>query len=106
MSQCSFASAEYAMRKKRTRREKFLAEMERLVPWSRLISVIEPLYRTCSFLLYQCFGRRGQVKVNFNCKEILANASLSFVEVRSNSSSGARYRMRSPSCCADPHREY
>ena len=28
MSQRSFASAEYAMKKKRTRREKFLAEME------------------------------------------------------------------------------
>jgi len=44
MSQRSFASAEYAMKKKRTRREKFLTEMERIVPWSRLIAVIEPLY--------------------------------------------------------------
>lgn len=32
------------MKKKRTRREKFLAEMERIVPWARLIAVIEPLY--------------------------------------------------------------
>jgi IS5 family transposase len=46
MSQRSFASAEYAMKKKRTRREKFLADMERVVPWSRLIAVIEPLYPT------------------------------------------------------------
>ena len=44
MSQRSFASAEYAMKKKRTRREKFLGEMERIVPWARLIAVIEPLY--------------------------------------------------------------
>lgn len=44
MSQRSFASAEFAMKKKRTRREKFLAEMERLVPWPRLTAVIEPLY--------------------------------------------------------------
>lgn len=44
MSQRSFASAEFAMKKKRTRREKFLAEMERLVPWTRLLAVIEPLY--------------------------------------------------------------
>ena len=44
MSQRSFASAEYAMKKKRTRRERFLAEMERIVPWSRLTAVIEPLY--------------------------------------------------------------
>lgn len=34
------------MKKKRTRREKFLAEMERVVPWTRLIAVIEPLYPT------------------------------------------------------------
>src|SRR5450755_2102149 len=46
MSQRSFASAEYAMKKKRTRREKFLGEMERIVPWGRLIAVIEPLYPT------------------------------------------------------------
>jgi IS5 family transposase len=44
MSQRSFASAEYAMKKKHTRREKFLDEMQRIVPWSRLIAVIEPLY--------------------------------------------------------------
>ena len=44
MGQRSFASAEYAMKKKRTRREVFLSEMERVVPWSRLIAVIEPLY--------------------------------------------------------------
>jgi transposase, IS5 family len=44
MSQRSFASAEYAMKKKRTRREKFLAEMERIVPWARLMAVIEPLH--------------------------------------------------------------
>src|ERR1039457_6234673 len=42
MSQRSFAGAEYAMKKKRTRREKFLGEMERIVPWARQIAVIEP----------------------------------------------------------------
>ncbi|RYG57386.1 MAG: transposase, partial [Alphaproteobacteria bacterium] len=46
MSQRSFASAEYAMMKKRTRREVFLAEMEQVVPWSCLLTVIEPLYPT------------------------------------------------------------
>jgi IS5 family transposase len=44
MSQRSFASAEYALKKKRTRREQFLADMERVVPWARLIALIEPLY--------------------------------------------------------------
>ena len=46
MSQRRFASAEFAMKKKRTRREKFLADMERVVPWTRLVAVIEPLYPT------------------------------------------------------------
>jgi transposase, IS5 family len=46
MKQLSFASSEYAMKKKRTRREKFLSEMDRIVPWARLIAIIEPLYPT------------------------------------------------------------
>lgn len=46
MNQRSFASVEYALKKMRTRREQFLAEMERAVPWARLIAVIEPLYPT------------------------------------------------------------
>ena len=46
MSQRSFASTEYALKKKRTRRELFLADMERVVPWPRLIALIEPLYPT------------------------------------------------------------
>ena len=44
MNQRSFASAEFALKKKRTRREKFLADMERVVPWARLIAIVEPLY--------------------------------------------------------------
>ena len=44
MHQRSFASAEFALKKKRTRREVFLAEMDRVVPWLRLEAVIEPLY--------------------------------------------------------------
>ena len=42
--QMSFAQAEYAGKKKRTRRDKFLAQMEQVVPWQRLIGVIEPHY--------------------------------------------------------------
>lgn len=42
--QMSFAQAEYAGRKKVTRREKFLGDMERVMPWGRLVRVIEPHY--------------------------------------------------------------
>jgi len=43
-SQVSFAQAEYDKKRKRTRRELFLAKMEQVVPWARLIEVIEPHY--------------------------------------------------------------
>lgn len=42
--QISFSEAEYAKKKKQTRREIFLAKMEQVVPWSRLMEVIEPHY--------------------------------------------------------------
>ena len=42
--QMSFAQEEYAGKKKVTRRERFLFEMERVVPWKRLCGVIEPHY--------------------------------------------------------------
>jgi len=45
-TQLSFASYEFAQKKRVTRREKFLAEMEQVVPWARLEALIEPLYPT------------------------------------------------------------
>ena len=42
--QASFSHAEFATKKKTTRREKFLARMEILVPWTKLLAVIEPFY--------------------------------------------------------------
>jgi IS5 family transposase len=43
-AQMSFAQAEYGRKKKTTRREKFLAQMEQVVPWSRLVALIKPHY--------------------------------------------------------------
>src|SRR5258706_10766045 len=42
--QGSFSQVEYAGKKKQTRRDKFLAEMEVVVPWSRLVERLRPLY--------------------------------------------------------------
>jgi IS5 family transposase len=42
--QPSFAQAEFAAKKKITRREKFLARMESVIPWVKLLAVIEPFY--------------------------------------------------------------
>lgn len=53
--QASFSELEYAAKKRRTRRELFLAEMEAVVPWPALLAVVEPHYpRT---------GRRGRPPV-------------------------------------------
>jgi IS5 family transposase len=42
--QPSFSQAEFAAKKKITRREKFLARMEEVLPWAQLLAVIEPHY--------------------------------------------------------------
>jgi transposase, IS5 family len=52
--QLSFAQSEYDGKKKVTRREKFLGEMEQVVPWERLVELIEPHYPS---------GQRGRPPV-------------------------------------------
>src|SRR6267154_5448641 len=42
--QPSFSQAEFADKKKITRREKFLARMEEIIPWPSLLAVLEPFY--------------------------------------------------------------
>jgi IS5 family transposase len=44
MTQLSFSDAEHAGKRKQTRREVFLAEMEQVVPWKALLALIEPHY--------------------------------------------------------------
>jgi IS5 family transposase len=46
LKQTSFSSAEFAAKKRITRREQFLAEMEQVVPWAELEAVIAPCYPT------------------------------------------------------------
>jgi transposase, IS5 family len=42
MKQISFADAEFAAKKKVTRRERFLNEMEQIVPWAALLEALAP----------------------------------------------------------------
>ena len=44
MKQMTFADAEYAGKRKQTRKELFLIEMDQVVPWQGLIALIEPHY--------------------------------------------------------------
>ena len=44
MKQMTFADAEYAGKRKQTRKELFLIEMDQVVPWKGLIALIKPHY--------------------------------------------------------------
>jgi IS5 family transposase len=44
MKQTTFASASWNHKGKTTRRERFLAEMDAVIPWARLLGLIEPHY--------------------------------------------------------------
>ncbi|PKM09634.1 MAG: IS5/IS1182 family transposase [Gammaproteobacteria bacterium HGW-Gammaproteobacteria-7] len=58
MKQTTFASLSYAAKKKRTRREVFLEEMEKVVPWRALEALIEPYYPRS--------GRRGRPPIGLS----------------------------------------
>ena len=44
MDQLTFGDADFASKGKLTRKERFLGEMEQVVPWSMLLRLIEPVY--------------------------------------------------------------
>ena len=48
VAQLSFASLDFVGKKKRTKRDVFLAEMAAVVPWSGLEALIEPHYPKAS----------------------------------------------------------
>jgi IS5 family transposase len=55
MKQTTFASLAFERKKKQTRRERFLLEMDAVVPWTALLAAIEPHYPSS--------GRRGRPPV-------------------------------------------
>jgi IS5 family transposase len=50
--QTSFLDLEYAAKKKHTRRDRFLGDLEQLVPWAALVEALDPHYPKS--------GRRGR----------------------------------------------
>lgn len=58
--QLSFADFEYTRKKRLTRRERFLAEMVKTIPWLDLLAVIEPHYPTTD--------RRGRQPMPLNVR--------------------------------------
>lgn len=69
--QSSFSDLEYAAKKKQTRRDRFLVEIEAATPWTSLLNVIAPYYPVSGrrghppiglerilrmYIVQQCFG--------------------------------------------------
>ena len=69
--QSSFSELEYAAKKKQTRRDRFLVEIEAATPWTSLLNVIAPYYPVSGsrghppiglermlrmYIVQQCFG--------------------------------------------------
>jgi transposase, IS5 family len=63
--QQSFASHEFAQKKRVTRREKFLAEMEQVVPWGRLEALVEEKYPTAGRVGRQPIGVPRMLRMYF-----------------------------------------
>ncbi|WP_444932661.1 IS5 family transposase [Microbulbifer sp. JTAC008] len=72
MHQVTFAEAEYKLKRRITRREKFLSQMEILIPWQRLEAQITPCYPQ---------GKRGRqpyplsVMLRIHCMQLFYNLS-------------------------------
>lgn len=56
--QLSFSQAEYMFKKKLTRRDLFLTKMSDIVPWNRLIAVVDPHYPK--------YGKRGRPPIGID----------------------------------------
>ena len=44
MNQLSFSDIEYSNRRRKTKREEFLDSMDKIIPWSHWIGIIQPYY--------------------------------------------------------------
>ncbi|WP_444927921.1 IS5 family transposase [Microbulbifer sp. TRSA002] len=72
MHQVTFAEAEYKLKRRITRREKFLSQMEALIPWQRLVAQITTCYPQ---------GKRGRqpyplsVMLRIHCMQLFYNLS-------------------------------
>jgi IS5 family transposase len=51
MYQPTFTDIEYSMRKRKTKREEFLKQMDKIIPWSEWVDIVKPYYPQ---------GRRGR----------------------------------------------
>ena len=65
MRQKTFAEAGFEKHRKRTRREQFLDDMDRVVPWTDLCAVIEPFYPRPSGAGRRPVGLERMLRIHF-----------------------------------------
>jgi len=78
MKQMTFASSAWEGKKKQTRRERFLAEMESVVPWAALLAVMAAVHLAlASIAMADFFGtcddkllRKCLILAGLTCKTI------------------------------------
>ncbi|VDA76052.1 Putative transposase (identified by ISEscan HMM) [Klebsiella pneumoniae] len=95
MKQMTFADAEYAGKRKQTRKELFLIEMDRVVPWKGLIALIEPHYPK---------GEGGRPA--YPLMAMLRASAAELVRLQRSSDGGSAVRNHDPApvCRAEPER--
>jgi IS5 family transposase len=72
MFQISFSEIEYLNKKRKTRKEIFLARMEKLIPWQEIEAMLHPIYRTSKK------GRSGyalSTMLRVHCMQLFYNLS-------------------------------
>jgi len=65
MRQQSFAAEDFEIYRKKTRKEKFLEEMESILPWKELSEVIEPYYPVPKKAGRRPFGIERMLRIHF-----------------------------------------
>ena len=63
--QLTFADAQDVQKRKRTRREIFLQEMDQVVPWQALLTVLEPFYPKIGRPGRQPYGLETMLRIHF-----------------------------------------
>ena len=75
--QASFSELEYATKKKVTRRDRFLDEIDKVTPWAALVAQIEPFYPRANALGMDIvkIGRFAQILGRKASKKYLSNGA-------------------------------
>jgi len=65
MRQQTLAEASFEQYRKPTRRERFLAEMDQVIPWRELCGVIEPFYPKAEGVGRPAVGLERMLRIHF-----------------------------------------